>query len=417
MSPIPASGPFVRAYRPGDYTTVATPVTAHGVSFRTEKNGPGSGAVSVALSDPAADLIEINDVIAIRRDGETVAALLVELINQRTLDEQGAARQTATYQGRLVGAFMEWVVIAPAKGDQWKPIEDDALFDWRSPRYNPAGDSWVDSSVIMSVTAAKAGGWPTQPMGQSFTDSAGADMIWTSAGSDVFAPEGTCPFYRDITVPTGGRHGLEVLMDNDGFVWVDGVQVLEINQTEGYHRASFKRLDLSAGVHRFAFQVRNFDGPAALAYNLFKTDHQDRPMPDVPVVAVSGTSTKVLSYPDPFPGMTVGEILEDLIAEAQARGALTWIVTSFTNTLDSNGDPFDREVGITTKTGTTTLLQFLDELVAAGRISRWRLRPDGVTLDVFAPGYSTRPGDVTLTPAPAADARTGQLIELDRKIT
>src|SRR5690606_25079282 len=117
-----------------------------------------------------------------------------------------------------------------------------------------------------------------------------------------------------------------------------------------YHRVSFKRLELTAGIHHITFQVRNFDGPAALAYNLFKTDQQDRPMPGVEVVTMSGSWTQVLSYPDPFPGMTVGEILLDLIGEAKDRDCFPWLTPSFDEVEDSNGDPWDLEVGITTKT-------------------------------------------------------------------
>lgn len=421
---IPSTGDPVVAYRPGAYTVVATPVTAHAVSFRPEKNGPGSGQVSIALDDPAHDDIAINDVIAIRRDGTTAAALLVEMIDEHTLDAQGGARQTATYQGRLVGAFMEWAVVAPANGDQWKPIEDDAVFDARSPRYNPASDSWVAATEIMTVTAAKAGGWPHQPMGESFTDSTGAKMILSASGTSELAPEGWYLFYRDITITTPGRYGFECLMDDLGQFYVDGVEQLDVDSNDGFVRASFKRLVLSAGVHRFAWAVFNPEdpevpgegwGPAALAWNLYKADLQDRPLAGGDSW-ISDSNTKVLEA-DPWPGMTVGEILTDLLGEAQDRGALTWVVPSFDTADDSDGTAWDRETGITTKTGTTTLLQFLDELVASQRISRWRLRPDGVTLDVFAPGYSTRPGDVTLTPAPVDDPRSGQLVQLDRKIT
>lgn len=418
MSPIPSTGDPVEVYRLPSYTLQASPVTHHGVSYRPEKNGTGSGSVTITLDDPAYEDIAVNDVIAIRRDGETVAALLVEMIGEHTLDADGGARQTATYSGRLVGAQLEWAVIAPALGAGAQPIEDDCVLDWRSPRYNAAtyGDTWAAATELISVTAAKAGGWPTTPMGQDFTDSTGAKMIWASSGSTSSAPAGECLFLADIEITSPGRHGLEVIMDNDGFVWVDGVQQLQISQTEGYHRASFKRIELSEGTHRFAFRVRNIDGPGALAFNLFKTDHQDRPLPGVAVVAISDSSTLISEYPSPFPMMTVGDDLGLLLDEAQARGKLTWIVPTFTVDEDSNGDPWDRD-SIATKTGTTTLLQFLDELVAAGRVSRWRLRPDGVSLDVFAPGYSTRPGDVTLTPAPVNDPRTGQVLQLDRKIT
>lgn len=423
------AGPGLRVLRPPLFDTPVTPVTTHGIYWRDEMNGPGSGEFSITLDDAAYSSIQINDVAVITVDGTDVAAILIEEVDERTLNANGGAQQTATYSGGLQGAFMEWAVVAPALGDQAKPIEEDAVFDWRSPRYNPADDSWADATEIMTVTTAKAGGpggWPTQPMGQDFTDSTGAFMIWDASGDASEAPAGTDLFYEDVTITTPGRHGLEVLMDNQGFVSVDGVQVLEISQHDGYHRVSFKRIELTEGTHRLAFEVENLggaDNPGALAYNLFKTDQQDHPMPGEPVVAMSSSSTQVLAYPGPYPGMTVGEILLDLLTEAQDRGALDWITPTFDADEDSNGDPWDREVGVTTKTGTTTLVALLDELVASGRLAQWRIQPDCTTFDAFAPGYTRRPTSVAypsgfeLEPAPATDPTTGQVIELNRKIT
>jgi len=423
---IPSSGAFVVAYRPPDFDAVATPVTTHMVTIRPQKNGPGTFGVAITLDDPAHALIQVNDVIAIRRDGTTVAAGLVEMIDEHTLDEQGGARQIALYSGRLVGAFAEWAVIAPALGDGHRPVEDDSVWDWRSPRYDPADDAWDDSTEIMTVAAAEAGGWPHQPMAADFDLTTGAMMICDASGDDTYADAFWRLFYRDITITTPGRYAIENLMDDKGMFWVDGIEQLDVRVEDGFVRASFKRLELSAGTHRFCWAVLNVEdpenpglglGPSALAYNLYKADLQDHPLADGDSW-ISDDNTKVLYVgEDPFPGMTIGDDLTQLIDEAQARGAITWCVPTFDKDDDSNGDPWDRELGVTTKTGTTTILQFLDELVASGRIARWRWRPDGVHLDVFAPGYSTRPGDVELEPAPVDDPTTGQLIHLDRKIT
>lgn len=422
MAPIPGTGNAIDVYRLPDYDLIGTPTTAHDVMYRPEKNGCGTGSFTVAMADDAAyGDIQINDVAAIRRDGATVAALVIEQIVERTLDENGAARQTCTYSGRLVGCFLEWAVIAPALGDQAKPVEEDAVFDWRSPRYDPANDPWENATEIMTVTAAKAGGWPTTPMGQDFTDSTGAFMIWHSSGDDTDAPVGTCLFYEDIVITDPGRYVLETFVDNEGPVYVDGIEVLDISQTEGYHRASFKAMTLTADTHRFCWAVNNINGPAAMAYNLFKADHQNHQLAGTFVISKSTSATQVLEYPDPFPGMWVTEILRRLVVEARDgavdafRDCFPWLDCSFEDDEDSNTDPVDR-ISVTTKTG-TTYLQFLDELVAAGHIARWRVRPNGSTFDVFAPGYSTRPGDVELEPATGLDPATGELLELNRKIT
>lgn len=428
---IPATGNRIDAYRLPTFTLQATPEAPFGITYQEQKNGCGSAQFSIPLDDGAYGDIDINDVIAIRRDGDTAFSFVVEMIEEHTLDANGGARQIATYLGRGVGVFLEWMVIAPALGDQAKPIEEDAVFDWRSTRYDPADDSWASATEIMSVADAAAGGWPTQPMAAKFDLTTGAQMISDSSGSDIYAARFWRLFYRDITVAESGRHAIELLMDDKGFFGVDGIQQLEVMREDGYQTASFKRLILTAGVHRFWWAVYNFEdpdnpgdglGPSSLAYNFYKADLQDRPLTGGQY-EISDSTTKVLYVDnDPWPGMTVGEIFADhLLPEADDRGAIPWVSPSFSKPDDSDLAGWDRVAGITTKTGTTNGLQFVDELVAAGRISQWRVRNDGVTFDLFEPGYSNRPtpgGDtVLLEPAPVDDPRSGQLIQLDRRIT
>lgn len=438
MSPIPDGAERIAIFRLPDLDPVTTLTgdptvdSLHKVACRLEKNGTGTGQFSITLDDAAHALIEINDVAAIRRDGVTVAALLIEQISENTLSNENGSEENATYIGRLMGACLEWAVIAPAHGDDFQPVEEDAVLDWRSWRYDPADDAWAPANEIMTVAAAEAGAWPHQPMAAQFDLTTGATMILASGADGDYASTGWFLFRKVITIPVGGRHGIELLMDDLGAFWVDAIQQLDVSPTEGFITASFKRLELSTGDHVFTWAVFNFEdpenpgfglGPAAMAYNLYKADLQDRPLAGG-FYDVSDSSVDVLYVDeDPFPGMTVGEDLLDLIGEAQTRGAIPWVDPSFTKLLDSNGDAFAREVGLTTKTGTTTILAFLDELVASGRISRWCYRPDGVTLDVFAPGYTTRPTPtgyptgIELDPADPDDPTTGQVVELGRVIT
>lgn len=431
--PIPSSGNPLDVYEIEDpdtgYNLIATPAKYREVSYQAEKNGCGSGTFWMPFDDPAYGDFGINDVVAIRRDGTTVFPFVIERMDEKTLDVDGAVNQGVTFSGRGVGVFLEWVVIAPALGDEAKPIEEDVVWDWRSLRYWVDGysDPWVAATEIMSVQDAEAGAWPHQPMADDFDLEAGAQMLWSSGGDDTYAPTGWCLFYRDIEITVPGRYGIEVLADDLGKFWVDGIEQLDIQATDGFVRASFKRLDLSVGTHRFCWAVFNFEdpdnpgdglGPAALAWNLYKADAQDRPL-DGGLHLVSDSDTFVLPYPDPWPGMTCGDMLDWCLVEGIVRGGIGWVTWPFWAN-DSHGDAFDRELGVTTKTG-TTVLQFLDELVAARRISQWKMQNDGVTFDLWRPDYTNRPapgGDtILLEPAPVDDPRTGQLVQLDRTIT
>lgn len=55
------------------------------------------------------------------------------------------------------------------------------------------------------------------------------------------------------------------------------------------------------------------------------------------VVFKSDTTWEMLAYPASAPGMTFGQILNIMIDEAQARGALTGLTAGFTDTVDSDG--------------------------------------------------------------------------------
>lgn len=429
VSPGVPPAPPVLVYRLPDFELVnPQPSAAFGVSCMVEKNGTGSGSFSTPLDDPSYGVIGINDVVAVMRGGEVVQAFVIEEYDEHTLDEQEGSHRTITYVGRGVGVFLEWAVVFPADGDQRKPIEDDSVWDWRSSRYDPADDPWEPANEIMSVATAEAGAWPHQPMGQKFDLTTGAQMIGGPSGDDAYAPMGWTLGYIDINVEVTGRHAIELLMDDKGTFWGDTVEELDIPAEDGFVTASFKRLNMTAGVHRFCFAWFNFEdpenpgfglGPSAMAFNFYKADLQDRPLAGGQYV-ISDSNVQVLEVgDDPWPGMTIGEDFADnLLPEAQARNKIPWVEPSFDKMDDSNGDPWDREVGITTKTGTTNYLQFLDELVAANRISQWRCRltVPTVTFDLFAPGYSN-PSGVTLDPAPVDDPRTGQLVQLDRRVT
>lgn len=437
MTAIPSTGNLIDVYRLAfdtGYALQAEPVAPFDLSWHTEKNGTGSGSFSLPLDDEAVDDITVNDVAAIRPNGTTIAAMVIEEIHKHWLDSEGGARQVATFSGRLVGVFLEWALIAPALEDQALPIEEDAVFDWRSPRYDPTNDSWAAATEIITVAVAESGTWPQQPMAENFDLASGAYMILDSSGDETDAPDGWYLFRREITITDPGRYGIELLMDNLGFFWIDGTQHMQVRSEDGFVSASYKWFDLSAETHLFTWAIYNLPNPpnpsvnpAALAYNLYKADLQGRPL-DGGLFAISDSNTDVLfvggSSEDsiPGPGMTVGEILLDLLAEAQERGSgsdnpgLSWLVPSFDATEDSNGDAWDFEVGVTTKTGTTSMLTFVGELVGSERVSQWRIRPDGVTWDSFKPGY-TNPTAVSVQPATLNDPNTGQLVVFDETIT
>lgn len=441
-TPVPAVGAAIEVFALPDMASLGTqPVTTFGVSGQRELSGTGFGQFSVALDDPAAGVIVPGlHVGAIRRtppggSAATVLTFEIEEVDEHTIDEQGGARQVATFKGRGSAVGLDRVKVWPSMGHRSLPKEIDAVHDWRRYQFDIVASGWVAATEICTVAAASDissgegnGLWPTQPMGDDFTFATGAYMIWSSDGTTTVADPGWALFVLDVEIDPGGRHGVEVLMDNDGFFWIDTVQMLEVNQFDGYHRVSFKRVEnLTTGWHRFSFAVRNIAGngpnPGALAFNLFKVDQQDRPQRDdsnqeLPPIAISDSQVRVLHVGnDPWPGWNVGEILLEHWTTGVDRNLATWFDLDFTASVDSNGDPWPAiDPGYVTKTGHTSVLGVLDELTAEGLVSMWRVLPDGVTLQVFAPGYTEASG-ATLEPSPVADPTTGQIRVHDRRRT
>lgn len=414
-----------------DLSVIAEPETVHGISWSDERRGPGSGEIRVQLDDPAypPDVrVWRNHLVQYRDDGVLTAASLIDRVTERTMSPDGTrtagAQQTATLQGLGVSAILDRARVQPAAGSDYHggrhrgmPKEQDRVFDWTSPQFDAS--AWQAAHEIMTVEAAHGGGWPHQPMGEDFTLTTGAYMIWSPQGTDTIAPVGQVPFIRDVFITSPGRHALEVIIDNLGWVRVDTQHLANVDVRDGFTRATFIVIDdLSAGWHRFAFYARNVgdganQGPGAVAFNLHKVDQQNKP---TALVAKSDDATVMLDYPTLLPGWTLGQVMLLLLEEAWGRGLLPTIEPDFTATTDSAGRPWPviRD-GISTKTG-TGYATFLDECVGKGLLDWWHVAPNGRTFSMF----STPPaGDpvATLVPAPVENPRTGSIVELDRVLT
>lgn len=414
-----------------DLSVLAEPETVHGISWSDERRGPGSGSIVVQLDDPTYPpdaRVWRNHLVQFRDDGVLTAASLIDRITERTMSPTGTrvagAQQAATLQGLGVSAILDRARVQPAAGADYhggrhrgSPKEQDRVFDWTSPQFDAS--TWTGAHQIMTVDAAHGGGWPHQPMGEDFTLTTGAYMVWSPQGTDLIAPVGQVPFIRDVEITSPGRHALEVIIDNLGWVRVDTQHLANVDVRDGFTRATFIVIDdLSAGWHRFAFYARNVgdgsnQGPGAVAFNLHKVDQQNKP---TALVARSDSNTMMLDYPSQLPGWTLGQVMLLLLDEAWARGLLPTIEPDFTAQTDSAGRPWPiiRD-GISTKTG-TGYATFLDECVGKGLLDWWRVAPNGRTFSMFSTPPATGPV-ATLVPAPVENPRTGSVVELDRVLT
>jgi hypothetical protein len=226
---------------------------------------------------------------------------------------------------------------------------------------------------------------------------------WIWAQAEVVGPPpqpvGDCLFRQTFTLPAQASLRLYISAD-DGFEpYFDGVRYA--GDTRAYlWGEDVKYVDLglvAAGTHTLAVQGTNIARDLAstnIAAVMFAVVEMTGGGATVGTIrAQSDENTLCLAYPDPFPGMTPGQILRVAVEEAQARGALTGVTLDFTDTLDSDGNAWT-EVDISTpvpQTSVAALARMLPIDIDMG--------PDDLTLHAWASRGSDLSATVTLARA------------------
>lgn len=125
---------------------------------------------------------------------------------------------------------------------------------------------------------------------------------------------------------------------------------------------------------------------------------------------------KVAAYPAEPPGMTVGEVIRRVKAEASRRGndLADLLTLKFTDTVDSAGKTWPVVADIASKVG-TDYLTFLLELTT--KYADLWMAPGTLDLYAWAKGTRSKVRDVTLhAPTDGDDAETGNMYELTHTV-
>jgi hypothetical protein len=174
-------------------------------------------------------------------------------------------------------------------------------------------------------------------------------------------------------------------------------------------------VEVTAGTHNFAAAVANPAAPnqadptdynpTGLALRAYRCNSAGKPLGSAE--AVTSTSWKVCAYPPWAPGMTPGEVMRHVIAEAQARGALTGVTLNFDDTVDSAGAAWPSVTDISTKIGTDYLTFFRE--MSATYFDFW-MEPASLTLWAWA--KDTRGTTTSVTLAATTNPATSNLAAL-----
>jgi hypothetical protein len=162
-----------------------------------------------------------------------------------------------------------------------------------------------------------------------------------------------------VGVGEGGEYRFHITAD-DGFeLYVDGNREAAEQLAGLWGTTRYVDVLLDEGTHLIAAKGINFDRPVA-ATNVFGVIISVSQLlgggaylGDV----VSGTSagTSMLAYPTTTPGMTAGKILDVILSENQARGTLPDLAWDFTDTLDSDGNAWPKELDVAFPVNTSVL--------------------------------------------------------------
>lgn len=354
-------------------TLLATLDGAHGLSWQEALNEPGTGSITVQLDDDAAPLFTAGCVVRCYCYEVEAFAFIIDKDPHRTTVAAGEENEqvlVATGQG-TAAAFAD-ARIYPYKGVSEQVLNQNRLYTFASPDFPNTGD-WVPAiqlsqqkdldpvrySVVQWITVSADPDIPDEPgetvhapapLGWLVPD---AWWIWGTAPDPVSMPVGFCYFRKEFTLDATTELVIACTADNHYTLYLDGTPILGDMGEPGDTWNSHKRADMTlpAGTYMLAAVAENqiaLPGtedlnPAALLAAVYTVDVEDKL---ATTICVTDDSWSCLPYPNvddvPYvPGWTPGQIVIDMITEAQARGALAGYDVGFDGENASNVAPWD----------------------------------------------------------------------------
>jgi hypothetical protein len=409
-----------------DGTTVVsgTPLAnAFNATFMDELSGPGTGTISVSLSEAGSAELLPGRYVVINVDGpgDTFAFMIEGDPEYTILGEGEEAEAILTVTGRGVGALLDLAIVEPEVALGLRLDAPWRLFSFASPSFPNAG-GWAAADELYEYLDGVSYGKrfqvatdgnpypspisfpvPTSPVindnswtpGDALPSVPGADYvpvywIWPTGEEES---SGWAFFRNTFTISTEGVYNFAITADNFFTLFLEGVPILGENVDHWIWRG-WKEVPvhLPVGTYDIAVVVENFGtggptNPAGLIMTVHTVDGNQ--LPDT-VQLVTDDSWDCFHSETVWPGWTPGQIVDKLLDEAVARGALTPLGTpTFAATTDSASNAwadvqdgsqyvpaFACDIG-------STIMAALGKLKEEGHID-WHMNPD-FTLDVWTP--------------------------------
>lgn len=365
-------------------------------SLRVARSAPGTWAVSVPRGSTDAGFVQTNRWVKFRLDGTVVQSGRIGPWDQDTIAAGEEAAEDLAIAGDGAVATLRDAIVFPHVSTG-RLARDSRFFNFASPDY-PDQASW-GAAVQLYQQGDAATSLPGVDIPEDWPDST-AWWIWGTNYNLANSPPqavGDCYFRTQVILANEGDYAFFITADDGYELWVDGV--LLAAQTEAFIWRQTYRIDqfLDAGTHTVAIKATNMDRPsspttnhAGLLFAMYSTAEGG----ELAVLQVHSDNTWACSaYPATPPGFTPGEILDILLDEAFARGAIQVWSWSFTGALDSNGDAWAGEIEVSYRFS-DTVLDVLGKL--AESYVDYAADPDVIELDVTVKGALGSPVALSL---------------------
>lgn len=305
----------------------------------------GGGSFMIPMNDPKIlqdpSLIQSRNVIKMRVDGVVVGGFIITGRKSTTIGSGETAEAVYEISGEGFKSWFDDAEVRPF-GDLRPTSNDTRNFSFASERgvwYNDA--DWKSPQSVGQVHKLPIYGenpdkWPEKSTAQ---------WIWGTA-FPVSAAPGFNYFRYEFTTSVDDESFVIYAAGDDSLtVYVDGEEVA-VSTPDGvaYTEATRIELKLSSGSHVIAAVVENYvvttANPGGLLMSIYKVDQNQKEI--LFGQTGQGIGWKVLAYPETVPGWSAAAVLVKLMDEAKARGVLfpTWMSRTFSNTVDSNGNPW-----------------------------------------------------------------------------
>lgn len=284
--------------------------------------------------------------------------------------------QITVVSGLGLESVLEEAVVYPQNGAGNIPFYDVRYFNFAVPEYDDS--TWIAPTEVPAqpfFNPPNASYQRARPTGFPNTTAVG---IWSSPMPANDVQPGAFGYFRGEFTLTEAVQAKVYLAGDDTYeLWIDGLlmfQYLDPSGTGWWEGQSFD-VTLSAGTHLIAARVvcGAFDAygdtiilsagpwdPPPGHYNVgellvavYSIDITTGT--NVDLLFETNLTDWVVFEQDPAtmepPGFTPGEVVNVLMDEAQARGALVDVTRTWTDDLDSNGTPWPLTADITFRVG------------------------------------------------------------------